>query len=387
MRIKNATVLDGRLANGNAAGKFAPLDIEIEGDTIKALTAHENAACGENDIDAKGLYVVPGMIDIHTHGAAGVDFVNNPEYEQARHYYASRGITSICATIRTMSIDKTVSTIKNVIAETKKDSVGTHICGIHIEGPFIAKEKQGAMTATGIDCTVDNFIKLYEASEGLLRVMTIAPDRENAIDVIKAGAEHGVRMSLGHTSSDYDCALTAVDAGATGSTHTFNAMTAYNHRKPGILGVALTDERVICEMISDFVHLHPATMRLIYQMKGAAHVAVISDCGAMTGMGDGEYIVDGRVRYVKDGVCLTADGTIAGSTKTMDFGAQNLLSLGIPMEEVAMMTSLTPARAIGMADKFGSIAEGKRADLIICDDKFNIKAVLVGGKIVPAYQK
>ena len=246
----------------------------------------------------------------------------------------------------------------------------TKILAIHAEGPYINTERKGAMTATNIqapDC--EKFDELLEASGGLLKIMTIAPDIEGGMELIAHAVKRGVTVSMGHTNATYEQAMQAIALGASRMTHTFNAARSLHHREPGVLGAALTSDSVICEMICDYVHLHPGTVDLIYRAKGADRVTMISDSGTAAGLDIREFQVDGITRYVKDGVIRLADGTIAGSAMTLYHGVQNLIGHGIPLGDVSKMASLTPARAIGAEASVGSIAVGKQADFAVLDGK------------------
>lgn len=212
--------------------------------------------------------------------------------------------------------------------------------------------------------------------------MTIAPERENALEAIRTAKECGMAVSLGHSEATYEQCEEAIGAGATRATHVFNAMRPLYHRETGILGAVLTDDRVTCEMICDLVHLDAAILRLVYRQKGPDRITLISDSGRMSGLGDGEYMVGGRLRIVKDGVCLNQEGRIAGSCVSMLEGAKNLRKLGIPLEEISLMGARNPARALGIEVQTGSLEIGKAADIIVCDDKLGIKAVFVNGKLV-----
>ncbi len=213
-------------------------------------------------------------------------------------------------------------------------------------------------------------------------LMTMAPERENALAAIRAAKECGVAVSLGHSEATYEQCEEAIEAGAVRATHVFNAMKPLYHRETGILGAVLTDDRVTCEMICDLVHLDAAILRLIYRQKGPDRITLISDSGRMSGLGDGEYMVGGGLRTVKDGVCLNQEGRIAGSCVSMLAGAKNLLKLGIPLEEISLMGARNPARALGIEALTGSLEIGKAADIVVCDGKLDIKAVFVNGNRV-----
>lgn len=374
MNIRNGWVLKG------GVNRFERTDLCIEEGKIRSFGKTQET--GE-DFDAEGFYVIPGFIDTHDHGCVGVEFAAAEEdFEKARVWLAGQGITGVAPTLRAMPLEPTLAAEKNIIREAGKASGGAKILGIHLEGPFISPNRGGAMTAPDMVCEPETLRKMAEASEGMLKIMTLAPERENAVQVIKTAGELGVKISLGHSLADYEVTEAAIEAGASRATHVFNAMAPLSHRRTGILGAVLTDDRVICEMICDFVHLDEPAMRLVYLAKGAERITVISDSGFMSGLGDGEYRIgeNRQLRIVKDGVCRTSDGTIAGSCVSMLAGVKNLLGMGIPLEEVSLMASLNPAKAMGAEDRVGSVEEGKAADLVVCDGKMNIKAVFIDGK-------
>ena len=209
---------------------------------------------------------------------------------------------------------------------------------------------------------------------------TVAPDVENAYGAIKEGERRGIRMSLGHTKATLEQAKKAVECGASGITHVFNVMPQYHHRKPGLLGVALTDERVTCEAICDFIHLAPETVKLVYKLKGRDGMIMISD-SVFSGIADGEYIEDGCLITVKNGLCTMPDGTITGSSFTLADGARNLVSIGMPLCDVVKMASYNGALAMGCEDKYGSIEVGKVADILVVNEALDVKKVVKSGKI------
>ena len=226
------------------------------------------------------------------------------------------------------------------------------------------------------------FDELLEHGKGLVKIITIAPESENAEEFIKYAVSKGVTVGMGHTDSTYDDAIAGVKAGITSATHTFNAMRPFNHRETGVLGAALTEDSVSCEMICDFVHLHPSALMLIYRAKGADRIKMVSDSGHAAGWNVSEFVVDGLTRYVVDGVVRLANGTIAGSAKTMLDGFKNLLSMGIPLGEVSKMASLNPAKAMKLDSEMGSIEVGKLADMVIMDKDYNVVSTYIDGECV-----
>lgn len=372
MRIINGAVLCG--------GELKKRDIIVSGGMITDICENRGES---GETDASGLLVLPGFIDTHIHGSVAVEFASPREdFTRAREWLASQGVTAFAATVRALPADRTVAAIKNIVRESKREAPGAKVAGIHLEGPFVSKDRAGSMNPPDEVCRVETVASFVEAGEGLLKIMTVAPERENALDVIRFCAEHGVNASLGHTSADYETALAAIDAGARRATHVFNAMRPFSHRGTGILGAVLTEPRVNCEMICDLVHNDAPAINIVYRLKGAAGMTLISDTGYMSGLGDGEFVVDGRTRYVKNGVCTNKEGRIAGSTVSMHAGVRNLKKLGVPLADISVMASYNPACALGLQEVTGSIKPGLAADLVICDEELNVKATVVDGRTV-----
>ena len=333
------------------------------------------------EIDAEGKYVLPGLIDIHNHGACGSNYSSDSDFRPARLYAAKEGVTSVVVSPGGRPLDELIEQTKTILSK-KDESCGAKFIGIHYEGPFISESKKGAMKTPDDVPTVESFIKLVEVAGDFVKIMTIAAEVPNAIEIIKEGKKRGIRMSLGHTDATYEEAMSAIDAGAVGATHTFNAMRSLLHRDPGVLGAVLTDDRVSCEVICDMVHLAPATVKLIYAAKGSDNFIIVSDNGAQTGLPDGEYKIGEFIKTIKNGVCTVNGGkTIAGSMQSMSSGARNLLKLGIPMNEVSKMASYNPALAVSVEKEIGSIDVGKRADVIIVDADFNVEYTFIDGEL------
>ncbi len=330
--------------------------------------------------DAEGLYVLPGMIDTHIHGYVGVEFAKyDGDFGDAPHVLARDGVTGFAATVRCMPLEDMLAADRNAAKQVHNPTGGAKVLGIHNEGPIVSFKRTGAMQPPAVDCTLDLAAAMIDAGGGALKLVTIAPERDGALDVIAHFAENGVKATMGHTDATYAQAQAGIDAGAHRATHVFNAMRPLSHRETGILGATLTDDRVRCELIADFVHLDPAAVQLVYRAKGAQNITLISDAGAQSGLPNGDYVVGGRVRHVRDGLCLTDEGVICGSCYSMLKGAQNLRSLGIPLEEIAVMASRNPAKDLGIDDRYGSLEVGKVADFIVIDDAFRLHAVFIDG--------
>lgn len=372
MLIKNGLVLNGK------TNRFEQTELLIDNGVIVAL----GESLPEAEVfDASGMYVIAGFIDTHIHGCVGVEFASPEEdFTKARQWLASEGTTSFAATVRALPPERVVAAEKNILSEAKKEVLGASIEGINLEGPFVSLSKTGVMNPPDITCEPETVKLFADEGKGMLKIMTFAPERENAYEVIKTATENGVIISIGHTDATYNESVEAIEAGATRATHVFNAMRPFSHRETGVLGAVLTDNRVNCEMICDLVHLDKSTIEIVYRLKGCENITLVSDTGFMSGLGDGEYVVDGRKRIVKDGICRNPEGRIAGSCVSMLAGAKNLLKMGVSLQEISVMASLNPAKALGAEDRIGSVEVGKRADLIVCDSELNIKAVFVKGK-------
>ncbi len=368
-----------RIINGNVLvnNSFEQTDIEIENGIITVLGSLGDS---KDAFDASGCYVIPGFIDTHIHGCVGVEFASdNEDFTPARVWLASEGVTSFAATVRSMQIEDIVLAEQNILREMDRDANGATVEGINIEGPFVSFVKSGVMSPPDIKCDKASVAKMAIAGKNKLKIMTIAPERENALEAIKTACEYGVNVSIGHTDVTYEQAISAIGSGASRATHLFNAMRSLSHRESGVLGAVLTDGRVNCELICDLVHVDAPVIKMAYKLKGAEGITLVSDTGVMSGLGDGEFVVNGKRRVVKDGVCRNEQGRIAGSCVSMLAGARNLLKMGIPLSDISVMASKNPAKALGIDDKVGVISLGKRADIVVCDSELNIKAVFVKG--------
>lgn len=375
MILKNGIIVDKDFT-------LKRMDVRVKEDRIVEIA---ETLRGDDTVDMQENYILPGFIDTHIHGAYGVrisDRKNKPDLNQITTFEATQGVTSIAITTAASEF----SHILEQIETAKKASEvcnGTKIAGIHLEGPFISKKYKGAMNPDYIlDCDVQKFEKMFKIAPELIKIITIAPENEGSKELIEYAVRHGVTVSIGHTNATYDETIDAINAGATQATHTFNAMRALNHREPGVIGAVLTNENIVCEMICDYVHLHPATVKMIYNIKGADRINIISDSGHAAGMNVTEFEADGLIRYVKNGVVQLADGTIAGSAMTMADGVKNLLRSGIPIEDVSKMASLNPAKSLKLENETGSIEVGKKADFAVLNKNFDVIYTYINGKEV-----
>lgn len=334
-------------------------------------------------IDANGGYVSPGLIDIHIHGYLGKD-VCDGEAESIKVIAGGlikNGVTAFLPT--TMTVD--ISVIKKALQvcrelkEQSKTWQGSEILGCHAEGPFINESKKGAQDAKYILKPDAKFVKEYS---DIIKIITVAPetDTEN-FDFIKEICEDtDVIVSMGHTAADYQTAEKSVKSGVKHVTHLFNAMTALSHRELGVVGAALNSD-VSCELIVDTYHVDKNLYDMVWKLKGRK-LCFITDCLPAGGLPFGEYTLGGAKIIYRDNVCKLEDGTIAGSVLALNKGVWNVYkNSSIPLFECVNAASLNPATTIGVADKKGSIETGKDADIIITDDKFNVKATIIGGEM------
>lgn len=326
-------------------------------------------ASDERSVDAEGLKIIPGLIDIHSHGCLGYDTMEGNLPEMAR-YELSHGITTWYPTTMTMSFDD----IRHATEAPITGFPGAHIPGFHLEGPFISKKYKGAQN--------EAFIK--EPTLELLRecknakLITLAPELAGAEDFIR---ECGIVVALGHTACDYDTAVRAFRAGATCLTHTFNAMTPLHHREPGPIPAA-ADCGAYAQLISDGIHVHPAMVRLLFRLFGDDRVVLISDSLRATGLGDGEFMFGGQKVILKDGVARIESGAIAGSTTHLFECMRRAVSFGIPEETAIRAASENPARLMGLNK--GKIEVGYDADFLLVTDDLRLRRVFLSGEEFPA---
>lgn len=330
----------------------------------------------QGELDVSGCYVLPGLIDTHIHGARGVSFYwSDADIKPALDWLSRQGVTGILPTTCSETPEELERDIRRLA--TYPDD---RILGVHAEGPFINPANKGGMRVNRIQIpNCDTLQRMYDASNGKLKVLTLAPEMDGADAVIELCHKLGIRVSMGHTSADYACARRAVDQGVTRLTHTFNGMRGFSHREPGVLGCGLEDNRVNCELICDLHHVSEPAIRLVIGLKGAEKVTMISDASQFSGVEEGEYFQNDRMLYVKNGMCTLADGTISGSACCLSDGARNLFQLGFPPEQIAVMASVNPAKLSGCTDR-GELIPGYRADVVVFDAEFAVKAVFLKGK-------
>jgi N-acetylglucosamine-6-phosphate deacetylase len=333
-------------------------------------------------IDVTDLYVAPGFIDLQVNGGAGQNFEGATSVEIRRivDFHVSHGTTALLPTTVTAPVASVRLTIDRV-----KRANHPAILGMHIEGPFISEEHKGAQNPRYIlEPAVDGFRELIEGYEDFVRVVTLAPELKGADGVVAEIKNIGAVPSLGHSDATYVETLNALDQGVALFTHVFNAMCGFQHRKPGAVGAALDSDAMV-ELIADGIHVHPAAIRVLLKAKGIDEICLVTDSISATGLEDGKYSLGGLDVFVQDGEARLSDGTLAGSTLTMDKAVKNFMEFtGVSLSEAVEAASLNPARVLEMDDRKGSLEIGKDADIVIFDANLNVCYTIIAGEIVYA---
>ena len=354
------------IKNGNVFqedGSYKVTDLYIENGRI---AASEDEVTDKTQLDAAGLKVLPGLVDIHSHGAVRHDF-SDADVDGLKiilQYEKSQGITSYCPTSMTLPKEELLK-IFQTAKDVEQDETCARIVGINMEGPFLDPSKKGAHVEGYIrKPDIEFFRECNEAAGGLIKLVTLAPNMEGSEEFIRE-LHNEVVISVGHTAADYNCAAEAMKQGALHVTHLYNAMNPMGHREPGVIGAAADNENCMVELIGDGIHIHPATVRNTFRLFGDSRVVLISDSMMATGMENGIYRN-----------ATLADGTIAGSATCLFGCMKSVISMGVPEREAILAATANPARSIGIYDEVGSLTPGKRADIVLTDEELNIVKVL-----------
>jgi N-acetylglucosamine-6-phosphate deacetylase len=351
-------------------------------DEVRIPEGAEHYAAGDK-------IVVPGFVDIHVHGAGGHDVMegNARALDRITTTLARHGTTSIVATTVTAPVEDTCHSLQGIARYVRAHEnpegsprLAAEILGIHLEGPFISKARRGVHPTDAIARpSAEVLDKFRKAADGLVRILTIAPELPGALELIQFAVGDGLVVALGHTDADYDQTRAAIRAGARHVVHFYNAMRPFSHRDPGIIGAVLTDQEVTAEVIADGVHVAGAAIQVLIGTKGFDTVLLASDSTAATGMTNGNYRLGTFEVTLKNGVCLNAEGKLAGSAVTLDRALQFIVALGVPLLEAVRMATILPARRIGLAGKKGIIAIGADADLVVLTPDLQVAGVMTRG--------
>ena len=358
------------------------LDVLVEDGRISAIGDSLDAA---DEVDLAGTTLLPGFIDVHIHGAVGIDVMaaTPAGLREVSMYLASQGVTAWLPTLVPGS-DENYATVAAVVSECLNEAEGARVLGLHYEGPFVNSAQCGALHT--------EYFKTYSGPKDLdalpvpensVRMITMAPEVAGGVELVRELKRRGWVISIGHTRADLKVLDDACDAGARHMTHFMNAMAPLHHRNPGPIAWGMSRDDVTVDIIADGIHLDPFMLRLLLKVKGVGRISLISDAIAAAGKGDGDYDIWGETITVKNGRTANAAGSIAGSVISILDAVRLLHSLGVSYVDLAHLASLNPAGLLGLDAECGSIEIGKRADLVALDKDGNVKLTLIGGRSVP----
>ena len=374
------------IKNGNVFcddNVFRKTDIEVQDGKITAIG--DNLSNRDSDqIDAENCYVIPGLVDIHIHGAMGADFSDaNPDTMQdIARFLLTRGITSYLATTMTLAEEQITNACKTARLFVGKDQADQAVMrGIHLEGPFFSYERRGAQNADYLaKPDFDMLMRFYEASGETVKLVAVAPEVEGGLDFIKKAASI-CTVSIGHSDASYDIAHRAYSLGADHTTHMFNGMCPYNNREPGIVGAAF-DSGAYVELITDGIHIHPSVVRAVFKLFSDDRICFISDAMRACGMPDGRYDLGGQWVTVEGKTASFSPGVLGGSVTTLDDCLRFAVEFGVPIEKAVKAATINPAESVGIDNEVGSLTVGKRADMLVLGKDLLLKNIIFGGKPV-----
>ncbi|GIP36997.1 N-acetylglucosamine-6-phosphate deacetylase [Paenibacillus sp. J31TS4] len=355
---------------------------------IERLSDSLSAEAGSPDgdytlLDGQGRLLIPGMIDVHIHGANGFDMMDGTEesIQQVSRTCAATGCTAFLATSVTSSLEDLLAMIRSVKRTVGREQ-GAAIAGLHLEGPYLNVRRKGMQNEAHLrHPDLEEMAVILREGGDLIKIVTIAPELPGGMELLAYLRERGIVVALAHSDATYEEAKQAFAQGASHVTHCFNGMRPIHHRDPGLVTAAFEEEHVSLQAIVDGVHLHPAIVRLMHRLKGPDRMVLITDALQAMGLGDGTYRFGGHDVTVADGVARLADGTLASSTVTMQEALRRTVELGIPLPDAVRMAATTPAELLGLHDR-GRLAEGCRADLALLNDRYETEWAMVGGRLL-----
>jgi N-acetylglucosamine-6-phosphate deacetylase len=340
------------------------------------------------DLDLSAYKILPGFIDIHVHGAMGYDVMDAAPRALAAisEFKLAQGCTAYCPTTITSRRERTIAAVENI---RRAQDAGGHanngarIIGAFLEGPYINPIYRGAHPEKHIKkVSLHEMSQLFDIAQGSIVSLAVAPELPKALDAIREWSAHGINVRMGHTAATYEEGVKGIEAGANIAIHTYNAMSGFSHRSPGMVGAIMDSDKIYAELIADFVHTHVAAARILFKVKGAGKIILVTDAMNATGMPDGMYKLGETDVIVKDGIARTPNGVLAGSTLTMQKAVCNMRAIGATFEDISLMSSANAAKALGVFNDIGSIEPGKRADFVAVDEDVNVRGVILGGKML-----
>lgn len=363
--------------------RFDPGAVVIDGSRIADVGSEEGLGPPEDCslIDATGRYVVPGFIDLHTHGLLGDD-VMGPGLAEAIRSYPRHGITSFMATTQTAPEGETVGALEQMAAIMSSPPNGAVCLGIHLEGPHLSPDQPGMARPELFKPLVwEDFERLQAAADGAISMITLAPEVVRPMELLTRLRDVGVLPVVGHSSATFDQMAEAVRHGLNHASHTYNAMGRFHHREPGVVGAVLHFDSIFAEIIADGIHLHPAAISILVKAKGVERTVLVSDSAPIAGLSDGEYSWRDEGVRVRAGRCELADGTLAGSASPLDVGLRSLTdSVGLTLDDALITATESPARSVGLESK-GRLAPGFDADLVLLDEGLHPTLTMIRGEV------
>ena len=361
---------------------FTPGTVLIEEGHITGVGSADAlpVPAGAEVIDAAGMAVVPGFIDVHMHGLMGHDAMG-PGLAQVIRELPAFGVTAFLGTTLTWPRDETLAGLEAMAEVLNTPPTGAQCLGIHLEGPFLSPTRPGMATSDWFEpLTWEGFQTFQQAARGHICMMTFAPEAGEAMACIPRLVEAGVVPVIGHSNATFEQVAQAVQLGLSHASHTFNAMRPLHHREPGVVGAVMYFDEIVAELIADGVHVHPTAMAILLRVKGVERVALVSDAAMLAGLPDGEYEWEHKPVFVQDGSCRLADGTLAGAHALLDTGVRNLVSqVGLPLEQALVPATRVPAGVLGL--RKGRLAPGYDADIVVLDSKLRPALTLVRGDL------